>query len=88
MLPLLHSDIRTQALDLEEQSSVGSGLNAGPRGRRFQVKKHIKQGQGHEGGIFAVEAQQLLHPSDVGVKIEEVRLHDYKLYYYLHRFML
>ncbi|GAB4841573.1 hypothetical protein Ancab_022287 [Ancistrocladus abbreviatus] len=35
------------------------------------VKKHIKKGQGHEGGIFTVEAQQLLHPSDVGVKIEE-----------------
>ncbi|GAB4841555.1 hypothetical protein Ancab_022269 [Ancistrocladus abbreviatus] len=40
---------------------------------RVQVKKHIKQGQGHEGGIFTVEAQQLLHPSDVGVKIEELQ---------------
>lgn len=30
-----------------------------------QVKKHIKQGQGHEGGIFSVEAP--LHASNVQV---------------------
>ncbi|KNA02915.1 hypothetical protein SOVF_214100, partial [Spinacia oleracea] len=30
-----------------------------------QVKKHIKQGQGHEGGIFTVEAP--LHVSNVQV---------------------
>ena len=30
-----------------------------------QVKKHIKQGQGHEGGIFSVEAP--LHVSNVQV---------------------
>ena len=29
------------------------------------MKKHIKQGQGHEGGIFAVEAP--LHASNVQV---------------------
>ncbi|KAL8100787.1 hypothetical protein AgCh_032870 [Apium graveolens] len=31
----------------------------------FQVKKHIKQGQGHEGGIFTVEAP--LHVSNVQI---------------------
>lgn len=31
----------------------------------LQVKKHIKQGQGHEGGIFTVEAP--LHASNVQV---------------------
>lgn len=31
----------------------------------LQVKKHIKQGQGHEGGIFTVEAP--LHVSNVQV---------------------
>lgn len=31
----------------------------------LQVKKHIKQGQGHEGGIFSVEAP--LHVSNVQV---------------------
>lgn len=31
----------------------------------MQVKKHIKQGQGHEGGIFTVEAP--LHASNVQV---------------------
>lgn len=31
----------------------------------YQVKKHIKQGQGHEGGIFTVEAP--LHVSNVQV---------------------
>ena len=31
----------------------------------IQVKKHIKQGQGHEGGIFTVEAP--LHVSNVQV---------------------
>lgn len=31
----------------------------------LQVKKHIKQGQGHEGGIFSVEAP--LHVSNVRV---------------------
>jgi len=31
----------------------------------LQVKKHIKQGQGHEGGIFTVEAP--IHASNVQV---------------------
>lgn len=31
----------------------------------LQVKKHIKQGQGHEGGIFTVEAP--LHASNVQI---------------------
>ncbi|XP_042400946.1 50S ribosomal protein L24-like [Zingiber officinale] len=31
----------------------------------FQVKKHIKQGQGHEGGIFSIETP--LHVSNVQV---------------------
>jgi large subunit ribosomal protein L24 len=31
----------------------------------FQVKKHIKQGEGHTGGIFSMEAP--LHVSNVQV---------------------
>jgi large subunit ribosomal protein L24 len=31
----------------------------------FQVKKHIKQGEGHTGGIFSIEAP--LHVSNVQV---------------------
>lgn len=32
---------------------------------QFQVKKHIKQGEGHTGGIFSIEAP--LHVSNVQV---------------------
>jgi large subunit ribosomal protein L24 len=31
----------------------------------FQVKKHIKQGEGHTGGIFSIEAP--LHVSNVQI---------------------
>lgn len=44
----------------------------------LQVKKHIKQGQGHEGGIFSVEAP--LHVSNVQV-LDPVSGYDFKIFY-------
>jgi len=51
----------------------------------LQVKKHIKQGQGHEGGIFTVEAP--LHVSNVQV-VDPVTGYGYIISLYLLFFAL